>query len=349
MKNKIISFFIFAIILWVLWFWFVYYFVFNKANITIISNTFPYEVNLTNKKLNITFKTICEQKECKLIEIAPLEYEINIIKEHYKTYKKDIKISPKQKFELKINLEKEFYIEKIENNNIIKKDDKKEEVIDEEKTKLIQDKINAIKNKKINNIIQTYKIDEKWDFYIKKSLTEDKVDLFYQDEKIYTFLYSDLSNFKIQNIYNENDYIYLKIKNENFIYNLSSWELNSFFFPQDIKYIKKQWQKIFIVNKKWTFIYDLDNNKAEYFYLFKDFVIIDDNSYLGVIYSDEKDKKSNYNIKNENDLIVKYNFKTKDIKILQESKIKIDKIISKDWKYYFYDNDNNIYEINNYE
>lgn len=348
MKNKIISLFILIFIFWWLWFLYFYYFVLNNASITIFSNTLPYEVNLTNTKLDVTFKTICEKNPCELIDIAPLEYEIDIIKEHYKSYKEVIRIKPKQKLELKIDLEKQFYIEKIDKTNTIQKNEKQQEEIDIEKSKLIQEKINAIKNKKINNIIQTYKIDEKWDFFIKKSISDDKLDLYYKDEKIYTFLSSDLETFKIQNIYNEKDYIYLQIKNENFIYNLWNWQLKSFFFPQDIKYIKKQWQKLFIVNQKWTFIYDIITQKAEYFYLFKDFVVIDDNMYLWVIYADEEAKKSNYNIKAKNDIVVKYNSITKDIKILQESSIKIDKIIFKDSKYYFYDDDKNIYEINNF-
>lgn len=349
MKNKIISLIIFLSIIWFFVFIYYYFLVLNKATIVIKANTTNYKVYLKNKKLDITFQTNCQKEICTLIEIAPLEYELKIEKENYKTYTSDIKVPYKSTLEIPIKLKKEFYIEKISPKE---NDSTKEEISEEEKQKnaLIEEKIKQIRERNTisKQVYKSYNIDEKWFFYLVKN--KENLDIYYKktDEKIYSILKTDINNFEIKNVFNEENYIYIKTKDTKIIYDLLSWKTYDFFFPQDINYIKKTKNIIFLVNDKWTFICDLDTKKVEYFYLFKDFIVLDEENYLWVIFDEEKDKKKNYNISSEKDLIIKYNSKTKNLSILKESPIKISKIISKSWEYYFYDIQDNIFKINNF-
>jgi hypothetical protein len=48
-----------------------------------------------------------------------------------------------------------------------------------------------------------------------------------------------------------------------------------------------------VVTEKGTFLYDASTQKAEFQYLFRDFVFWD-KALIGVIYADEKQKKENF-------------------------------------------------------
>jgi len=336
MNNKILSLLILVAIFWWIYFLFYYFFVLNKWNLTINSNVDNYKVIMYSENLRTSFSSYCKNKKCELIDLAPFDYELTLEKEWYKTYKEKLKIQSKSTLYLDIILEKQISIKKIE----ISKEWKKENQLD--------------KFREIRDLKKSYKyfnLDDMWYFYFIKN-DNKTIDLFNKKNEYKTKIvsFNDISKDKldIQKVYSSNNLILIVYWDEKNIYDLKSWIMTKIFFPQKVNYVKKYLNLYYFVNDKWTFIYDSNTSKIEYFYIFKDFVNYDNQSYFWVIYKDEKNKKKNYNLEdNGENIIVKYNFMTKELKVLESTTQDISKIVWEGNNIYFYDNNGEKYLVDN--
>lgn len=343
MKNRIIWLFIIIFIFWSIYWLYYYFFKLNKWTITINWNISDYNVNIYNNDLKINFKTVCAQSFCKLIDIAPFTYEMSIEKKWYKKFEKTIKVIKRNNINIDFSLEKELIIEK------------QEKVVLEEKTK-VDNKITELRE--LWNVLKSYKyfnLQDLWYFYFsdnwnntlslyKKSFDEEKDALIVNTSK------STQRSLNIFKIYGQNTSIFIDTPENKYIYNTTASTLDSVFFPQNINYVKRNlWDYVF-VNNKWSFLYNPVSWKVNYFYFFKDFISLDDNSYIWVIYSDEIDKKKNLWLNNySKSIIVKYDFEDKKYKVLKEIDFVVSKIIRENDVIYLYDNDENKYLIDNIE
>lgn len=345
MHNKLISLFILIAIFWWIYYFFYYFFILNKWGLTITSNVSDYQVSMYTDKLKTSFSTECKKKKCELIDLAPFEYEISIKKEGYKEYKKTLTIEKKSTLPLEIYLEKQISIKQIipTSENSLQSDLPKSQQLE--------------KFREISFLQKSYKfieLDTLGHFYF--LVNEDgTLSLFNKKDSIDTKLYSfnkiERAKLDIQKVYQSNNLILITYWDEKNIYNLESGTIQKIFFPQTVNYVKKYWNTFSFVNDKWTFIYDSKSNKIEYFYTFKDFINYDENNYFWVIYKDEIEKKNNYNLQEYKDtnLIVKYNFNTKNIKVLETTSQNIYKIVKENDTIYFYDISWEKYLVNNIE
>lgn len=341
MYNKILSLLILLAIFWWIYYFFYYFFVLNKWNLTINSNVDNYKVTMYSKKLKTSFSSECKSKKCELIDLAPFDYELTLEKEWYKPYKKNLKVQSKSTIDLDITLEKQISIKKVKSTSK-KQEYKKENQLD--------------KFREISELQKSYKYFNLGDmgyFYFVKN-DNKTIDLFNKNGEIKNKIisFNDISADKldIQKIYSSDNLILIVNWDDKNIFDLKSWIMTTVFFPQKVNYVKRNMNLYYFVNDKWTFIYDLNTTKIEYFYIFKDFVNYDRENYFWVIYKDEKDKKKNYNLEdNGENLIVKYNFITKEMKILETTTQDISKIVWEDNNIYFYDNNNEKYLVDNIE
>lgn len=341
MYNKIISFLILIFLFWGIYFLYYYFFILNKWNLTLISNVENYKVYLYNNKIKTSFWSECKIFKCELIDLAPFEYEITIKKDWYKNIKKNIKISKKATLKIEINLEKELQIKKIQ---------------EEENTLSWTQNNNIDKFRELAELKKSYLFfDEKdfWYFYFKDNW-DWTLFLFRKKDwietKLYSFLKTDKKNLDLKKVENDDEeFLFISYNENKYLYDLKYWKIWEFLFPQNVDYVKKYNNIFSIINEKWTFLYDLDNEKIEYFDLFKDFVYLDKNHYLWIIFKDEIQKLQDYNLENYKDnLIIKYNFNNKEMKVLQTTNIDIKKIIIQNWNIYFLDNFNNKYLVDNF-
>jgi len=340
MWNKLISILILIFtIVWIYWLYY-YYFVLNKWGITLNLNIWNYQVSLYNDKLKTNFSTNCINKKCDLIDLAPFDYELTISKEWYKNFKQNITVFKKNNILLDIILEKQLYIKKVENNwnnDLTWKDITKFREL-------------AFLNKSykyfnLSNLGYFYFIDNNDD-----TLSLFRKNIHWEDTNLYNFKKIDKNLIDLQNLYNTENFIFISMWDYKYIYDIKSWKVENIFFPQKVNYAKKDLGIVSFINEKWTFIYDIKSKNLEYFYLFKDFVYFDDKYYLGIIFNNEKDKKKNYNLESyEWNLIIRYNFLTKEIKILEKLDTPINKIIKQQNKVYFYETNWTKYQVNNIE
>lgn len=340
MVNRLISLAILICIFWGIYGFYYYFFVINKWELTLISNVENYKVVLYNKNLMVPFSTECESKKCELIDIAPFEYEMTITKEGYKDIQKNIRVLARQKSEEAFILQKQLYVEPV-----IQKEEKQWES---------ETQIQHIRE--IAELQKTYKffqIPNLWYFYFQQN--DDKtLTLFHKNgeeiKKLYSFSQIERAKINITQIFQTSNMISIQYADDVYLYNLSKNTIEKVYFPQGIDYIKKSKNEYHFVNQKWTFLYDSNTKKIEYFYIFKDFIYYDNEHYLWVIFSSETEKKRNYNLSLlEGNLIVKYNFKTKNIKVLETTPIAVSQIILEKQKVYFYDAEGNKYAVSNIE
>ena len=114
MSNRII--WILIIFLFFIWGYgfYQYFFVYNTVKLKISSNVEDYKIELYTKNIGQTFRFECKEKECVFKDIAPLSYQLEVIKYGYISFKKDIDIKSRVDFNLDIVLEKKISLEKID-------------------------------------------------------------------------------------------------------------------------------------------------------------------------------------------------------------------------------------------
>lgn len=306
---------------------------------SISTNIENYKVSLYNSKLKTSFSTECLQSVCELIDLAPFQYEMTLSKDGYKDYVETISIISWEKLQLKVVLEKQLLIEKI----------------DIPLTQTLADTEKQIEEvRELSFLQKSYKyflIPHLWYFYFQEN-EDNSLTLFQKNGQetlnLYSFQKIERAFLDIQGIEQTNNMIFISYWDDKFIYNLSNNSIEKIYFPQKVNYVKQMHQVYHLINDKGTFLYDINTKNIEYFYLFKDFIYYDNEHYLWIIFLSETEKKNNYNLSDlSGNLIVKYNFKTKKIKVLETTHINITKIILENNKVYFYDSWDNKYQVKN--
>ncbi len=300
-----------------------YFFVYYTSTLVIKSNVKDYKIVL-EKTAKDFYNYECKQENCEIKDIAPLEYRLTISKEEYKTIVKNIKIPARNKLELEVILEKDTLLKKVE------KEENKEEEEKHEETK--EEKIERIKNSQKSYFF--YKLDNNLGFsFILNSwmldLNINKNGVIYD---IWQFKKVDKEDISIEKIYGNKKYIFLSIWEEKYLINIENYKKTKLQITPKIKYIKS-WkdEKSFILETdKWAFIYNYTKDSMEYFYLFKDFVYLDE-WYIWVVYKNETEKLKNFWWEEKrNNLVIKYNPRTKDRSIVYETDLDIDMLIKND-------------------
>lgn len=339
LSTKLFSvFFLLSLVFWGYGFYY-YFFVVSKGNITLQTNIDNYTVSLYNSKLKTNFSTVCQNKLCELIDIAPFSYELTIRKEGFKEYKTNILLTKNDTLVLEAFLEKQLLLEK-QTPQI------KEEVLS------TQEQIDKIRE--ITLLQKNYKyidIPQVWFFYFTQK-ADGNLDLFQKIDTENRYLLSlpkkEKKDLNILKVFQSNDLIAIIHGEDVYVYDLIRFTMEKIFFPQKIHYIKQEGTFFHFINEKWTFLYDTKNKKIEYFYFFRDFLYFDEEHYLWVIFQDEKEKKRNFWLsESSGNLIVKYNFRTKDIQILETTSLSLSKIVKERGQIYFYDQSENKYLVKN--
>lgn len=334
MSNRTLAFLLLVWIIWTFVLLYLYYFVYYTSKISFHSNIWDYDVKLNASDMLKEFSYKCDQKDCDLKSIAPLEYKLSITKEGYKTIYKNASLTPRSKKDFDIVFEKNTALEKV----------LEEEEVQETKA----EKIDRIREKKKYHSYFYFWNDSK--YYFKEEWS--KMKLFTSIESKEVFLWSfhleEKESIELKEIHNSR-FIYVKVWDKRFVLNLDSLNKKELQLKTEIIYLKwwKSEKDILLVTENWTYTYNFQNNKLEYFYLFKDFVFLKD-WYIWIINKNEKKKLINYWLKAKTEnLIIKYNPINKDRKIIFETNFKVEKII-KQWDDVYVITKEGKYKLDNY-
>lgn len=340
MSNRVWGIIIICVFMIVILSFYLYFFVYYTGGISVNSNLDNYKVNLYSKKLYKTFSFDCKNKICNLSDLSPLDYQLTIVKSWYIDYMQDITIVKNSVLKLKVDLKKDIKLEK--NKTSI------------ESPISNQQRIDKIKNSKI--YYAYFYLDNLWSFYFKNNNLE-WLDLFYENKsnswelkKIWNFEKVDASKIRVDKVYGS-DFFYLQLWDDKLLYDLKSLNYKKLDLKLDTLYIKQWLMGIFLINTlKWTFIYDFENNKLDYFSIFSDFIFYK-NWYLAIIKKDDTIRINNFwlDIKNNKDKIIFWNNETKQKKLIYETEIDINKLIYIDSKVIFMDKSLEEFSLNELE
>jgi hypothetical protein len=181
-------------------------------------------------------------------------------------------------------------------------------------------------------------------FYFKEN-SLDWLDLFYENKtnnselkKIWSFDRIEASKIKMDRVYGSK-FFYLHLWEDKYLYDLDGLNYKKIDLNLEVLYIKNGLWKVFLIKThKWTFVYDYQSEKIDYFSMFDD-VVFYKNWYLAVIKKDDKIRINNFSLddKNSKDKIIFWNTQNKQKKLLLETEIDIDKLIYIDDKVIFLD------------
>lgn len=311
---------------------YMYFFVYYTATIKIDANVSGYSVELFSKSTAQKWSHQCPEKICTIEDVSPFEYNISIVKENYESEVWSVKISPRRTEEFIIQLEKKVELTEVTLIEVVEWNKEKIQRLRDEKLyykSIYIDDTSKLTFSEYNGGLQMH-------HRTNNSLQE--VSLFDMVGR------SDISMSSIIGT----EKIFLTIWKKYYIFDIVGWKLHTLPFKIKVLYIKpgKIWTQYLIVTEKGTFIYDIIKKTSVFQYLFRDF-IYNDTKMIGVIYEDEEQKKENFNLIQEGNLIIGYDSQTKIRNVLLTTDKNIDKI---EWKedIVIFTVGNNEYELKNF-
>lgn len=240
----------------------------------------------------------------------------------------------------------------IEQKNVEKKQASLKQIIKDDillaNKENISEKIEQLKKK--NNSYTTFVLNENKDAYFIET-QNDKLELFISWKKIWDFNKTSKKELDVKWIIWNNNYIFIKIWENKYLYDLFLNNLIKIDLKIDVEYIKSGLNNLDLLfkTKVWIFKYSIINNKFEYFNFFDDFVYYKE-WYLWIIKKDDKTRFNNLSLNNDgNNLIIYYNPNTKEKNIIYKTKLDLLKIYKNNEKIYFLDSQNKEYELENLE
>jgi len=306
--------------------------VYKLVEIKIISNVWDYRVELQSEKIHKTFSFECPEQECSLKEISPFDYNISVIKDGYLLHNSELIFEWREKVSLEVILEKEITLEKQELSEIV------------ELTKI--EKIEQIKKKRGSYAFFSFQDGREYSFLENNGV----LDLYLGENKVGSFDIEKKKDILLQEVSWSSDYIYLQMGTNKSLYNIVNKSLYPISLKIPVVYVKEWWNnfEFLMVTDKGTFIYSIRDNSLNYFTFFQDFVYLED-SYIGIINSDEKKRLQNLWLEKETqNLVISYNPKTKERKILFRTFLDILKVV-KEWEnIILIDDDGGEYKLENF-
>jgi hypothetical protein len=308
-----------------------YFFLYYTATLVIDTNINSYKVSLFSKKTAQTFDYNCTEKRCTLQDIPPFQYNMTLTSTGYKDEVQTFTLKARNTQEVLVTMEKQVQLEKVEEILTWSGTTAEEKILQLRKQKSSYASFPLKSGKEI--IIQDM---------------GEKLALFYEDKELFRFAKIQANKIQVQEVESTRS-VYINTGETQWILDTSSYSFFPLTFIPEILYIKP-WitsQELIFISDKGAFTYNKNTNTFLYFYAFLDYVPLTE-EYIGVIYTDEEQKKKNYNLTQETqNLIIRYNPDTKERKILYKTDLKIEKIYKKGEQIFFETNEGK-YELENF-
>lgn len=314
MSRKLYALFILIWALWSLVLAYLYFFVYYTAVVTVNANVSEYSVELFSKSTAQKWTHECPEKICVIHDVSPFEYNISISKQGYETELINAKISPRRREEIFVQLDKKSLLSSLEAVQI-------EETPKEKIKRLREEKLYFARFVLEDDTMITFSEGKN------QLLMQHRSSSFVHDISDFPFVPAD--SIFAEYIGDTKD-IFMQLWNKYYIFETASGKLHTLPFEIKLLYIKagKTSSQYIIVTEKGSFLYNINSEESEFQYLFKDFVY-HDNALIWIIYEDEEQKKSNFNLTGKWNLIIRYTSEDKQRKILLKSSLDIDRI---EWK-----------------
>ncbi|MDD5213073.1 MAG: hypothetical protein PHG82_01490 [Candidatus Gracilibacteria bacterium] len=332
MSNRVLSFLILFVIFGTLIGGYLYLFVYYTGTLVLAGNQDNFSVKFHSDTIKKTIEVKCEKNICEIPKLPPLDLTYTISKEGFKDFVGEVQIPRNGKVNANFILKKQTVL--VPENNVEQTATKSK--IDELRT------LGTIKEKYAYfdmGDLGIYYFEENTDSLALYNSLSGTVTKIYDVPKI------DKENLSISLVASLKKQLFIEAGDNKYIYDIDTGNVYNFSLKIPVKYVKTidlagNYQ---IVTEKGVFLYSSKTGNLEYFSMFSDFIYYDDSSYIGVIFSSEDDKKKDYSISGNNNIVLYYNYKTKEKKILMDTSVNISKIVKEGENIYVYDSDNKRY------
>ncbi len=247
--------------------------------------------------------------------------------------------TPKKNIEIKQEINEKIIKQQEKKQVNLEKQDKVEQKIDPKK------KIQELREKKM--YYKTFFLKDDLKVYFKER--ENSLDLYLNKKLIWTFDLLEKNSLRVDAILWTDKDLYLELWENKYIYTYNNNTTVKLDLSINVDYIKKDINNTFIIStSKWSFVYNIYKKELHYFSFFSDFVYFWD-WYLWLVNKTDSRIIKNLWLSSIKNLIVYYNPKTKDKKIVYDTDITIMKLYKKDNKVFILDNNNETFELKNLE
>lgn len=332
MKRKLYALFILAWAIGALLLAYLFFFVYYTWSLTINSNVDNYRVELYSPGTTQKWIHECSDFVCEIYDVSPFDYNVSIIKADYKTKVFSYKVRPRGQENVVVQLEKQVQLDTVIWENI---------------AETAQEKIQRIRDENL---------------YYAKFTIADRVLRFKQEDGELLLQYvvngevKDISKFKtiqkedinITEIYSSNNFA-IELWNDNYIFDTNYYRIQKLPEIKELAYIKYDLiiKKYIVITSVWAFVYNIQDNNLDYQYQFKDYINMP-GYMVWIIYADEEQKKQNFNISEQGNVIIKYSQADKTRKVIYFTNNPINELYQ-DWEQIFIISWNNILELKNFD
>lgn len=293
---------------------YLYFFVYYTATLVIDANVGNYRVELFSSATAGKWSHECETQRCVIPEVSPFEYTISIIKEDYETKIISAKVSPRRQESIVVQLEKRADLVSFEKVEVVETNKQKIQRLREEN--LFYARFQLVGGSTINFVEQDDEILMRYNFQGEQA-------------QIQTFPKINSEDIRVDAI-GSSDNIFITLAKNTYIFDTDIRALYKLPYTINIDYIKSTGNdgNYLIVTKNGSFLYNISNESSQFQYIFKDFLYSGEDL-IGVVFADEEQKKSNFWLGQNGNLIVKYSPEDKTRKVLYSTNLSIDRL---EWK-----------------
>lgn len=314
---------------------YLYFFVYYTSTLTIEANIWEYKVELFSKSTAQKWNYDCPDSVCSLTDVSPFDYNITLSKENYKTQLLQMKVIARKKQSLFVEFEKQASLEVVEVT---------------ETAESAQQKIKRLRGKNLYYTSFALSDDDKITF-TDDSASQIAMQLRNGDSirEIGKFQKVPTDAIHAEFIAGTQD-VFMQLWNTYFIYKNKAGVIHELPYKIAVKYVKPAMDssKYIVVTENGSFLYDIISAQSEFYYLFKDFIYLDTDTIIWVIYSDEDQKRKNFDIEEKWNVIIRYTSADKQRKVLLAGTHNIDSIIKLNDTILF-SSDGKQYELKNFE
>ncbi len=286
MSNKLLAALILVFIFFILIGWYVYFFVLYGSTLVFQGNVEDFDIRLSTEKLKTDFQYNCRENICSYQKVPPFLYTLTISKDWFEDYISQIEVPKNWETKIVFSLQESVELQTV--TTLSDEPKSTQELLEDKKLRL-----------KYRNFYLYYDFKDQWVFYMrdyqwKLFLYHDLVD---EERLVADFEKVWKDNIRISPIHGTTKFA-LSIWWQNSLFDIQTRQYRGIDLKQQILYGKK-WidsDEIILVTEVWSYIYNLQKYRSEYFVLFHDFVYIDNNTLLWLIVPTDTKRKENLSL-----------------------------------------------------
>ena len=315
--KKLFALFVLIWTLWLFVLFYLYFFVYYTATLIISSNEAEFRGELISVRNAQKISFSCPESECIVRDIPPFEYKLSLYKEDFKTQHTSVSMKARTTQEMRIEFERNPRLtlrSVVPEGVFVKKDDW------------------------LDEWVYLSFVSDDSEIIFKEVSWRSALEIIYISHLGQTRLREvpriSWPQIHVEYIRESND-IFMRVGDQSFIY--ERWPSNLIILPFEIplRYVKKGYNngQFHIVTELGSFTYMKQTNTAEFQYLFFDSVVLSPESIIWIILPDDIERRWNFDLWDEGKtLIIHYNSRTRERKILLSTSENIKQIHKYAWQ-----------------